>query len=113
VPASDAIWASWLEALVRQSSPAGEGLVARPRVDAEAGDLVLVNERPVVVGLSPGPLVRTRSAWERDLLTLRACERDGALRWGDRAAARAALHRAVAEHGHPATRDAAAGELTA
>ncbi len=101
VPASDAIWASWLAALVRQTTADEEGLLSRPRVEACDGDLMLVNEQPVLVSLSPGPVVRDRSGWERDLIDLRAGERGRALRWGDRAAARRALTRALAMHGDP------------
>ena len=101
VPASDAIWASWLAALVRQTTADGHGLLARPRVEACDGDLVLLNEQPVLVALSPGPVVCDRAGWERDLIDLRSGERTGALRWGDRAAARRALARALATHGDP------------
>jgi hypothetical protein len=103
VPASDAIWASWLAALVRQTTVDADGLLARPRVEACDGDLVLVNEQPVLVSLSPGPIVRDRAGWERDLVDLRSGERGRALRWGDRAAARTALARALAMHGDPVT----------
>jgi hypothetical protein len=101
VPASDTIWASWLEALVRQTTLEEDGRVARPRVDACDGDLVLLNQQPVLVSLSPGPIVRDRKAWERDLLDLRCGARVGALRWGDRAGARRALTRALVSHGDP------------
>jgi hypothetical protein len=101
VPASDTIWASWLEALVRQTTLDEEGKLARPRVDACDGDLVLLNEQPVLVALSPGPVVRDRKGWERDLLDLRCGEHAGALRWGDRAGARTALTRAIVAHGDP------------
>ena len=53
VPASDTIWASWLEALVRQTTVDERGRYYRPRVEANEGDLVLVNEQPVLVALSP------------------------------------------------------------
>ena len=102
VPASDTIWASWLEALVRQTILAEDGALARPRVDACDGDLVLLNEQPVLVSLSPGPVVRDRKGWERDLINLRCGDREGALRWGDRASARTALTRALVAHGDPA-----------
>ena len=95
VPSSDTIWSSWLQALVRQSTLEEDGRVARPRVDACDGDLVLLNQQPVLVSLSPGPIVRDRKAWERDLLDLRCGARVGALRWGDRAGARTALTRAL------------------
>jgi hypothetical protein len=101
VPSSDTIWASWLEALVRQTTLEEDGRVARPRVDACDGDLVLLNQQPVLVSLSPGPIVRDRKAWERDLLDLRCGARVGALRWGDRAGARTALTRALVAHGDP------------
>jgi hypothetical protein len=101
VPASDTIWASWLEALVRQTSLEEDGRLARPRVDACDGDLVLLNQQPVLVSLSPGPIVRDRKGWERDLLDLRCGARTGALRWGDRAGARTALTRALVAHGDP------------
>jgi hypothetical protein len=96
VPASDSIWASWLEALVRQSTVDERGRYFRPRVEANEGDLMLLNERPVLVALSPGPVVRNRAGWEHDLLDLRAGEREPVLRWGDRAGAHAALERALA-----------------
>ena len=102
VPASDTIWASWLEALVRQTSLEEDGRLARPRVDACDGDLVLLNEQPVLVSLTPGPVVKHRRAWERDLISLRCAPREGALRWGDRAGARTALTRALVAHGDPA-----------
>ena len=101
VPASDTIWASWLEALVRQTTLEEDGTLARPRVDACDGDLVLLNEQPVLVSLSPGPVMRDRRGWERDLIGLRCGEREGALRWGDRAGARTALTRALVAHGDP------------
>jgi hypothetical protein len=101
VPASDAIWASWLEALVRQTTVDEHGNLSRPRVEACDGDLVLLNEQPVLVALSPGAVVRDRLGWERDLLDLRSGERGRSLRWGDRAAARTALERAIATHGDP------------
>jgi|tagenome__1003787_1003787.scaffolds.fasta_scaffold20903556_2 hypothetical protein len=101
VPSSDSIWASWLQALVRQTTLEEDGRVARPRVDACDGDLVLLNQQPVLVSLSPGPIVRDRKAWERDLLDLRCSARAGALRWGDRAGARTALTRALVAHGDP------------
>jgi hypothetical protein len=101
VPSSDSIWASWLEALVRQTTLEEDGRVARPRVDACDGDLVLLNQQPVLVSLSPGPIVRDRKAWERDLLDLRCGARVGALRWGDRAGARTALTRALVASGDP------------
>jgi hypothetical protein len=101
VPASDAIWASWLEALVRQTTIDERGTLSRPRVEACEGDLVLLDEQPVLVSLSPGPIVRDRAGWERDLLDLRSGERGLPLRWGDRAAARTALARALARHGEP------------
>ena len=99
VPASDAIWARWLEALVRQTTVRANGLLSRPHVEACEGDLVLLNEQPVLVSLRPGPLVRDRATWEDELLDLRSGERSRAFRWGDRAAARAALRRALASHG--------------
>ena len=102
VPPSDAIWASWLEALVRQTTLNADGLLSRPRVDAREGDLVLLNEQPVLVALSPGPVVRDRRGWERDLLDLRAGEHEPALRWGERAGAARAFKRALATHGDPA-----------
>ena len=80
---------------------AEDGRLARPRVDACDGDLVLLNEQPVLVSLSPGPIVRDRKGWERDLLDLRCGAREGALRWGDRAGARTALTRALVAHGDP------------
>ena len=101
VPSSDSIWASWLQALVRQTTLEEDGRVARPRVDACDGDLVLLNQQPVLVSVSPGPIVRERKAWERDLLDLRCSARMGALRWGDRAGARTALTRALVAHGDP------------
>jgi hypothetical protein len=101
VPASDAIWASWLEALVRQTTADESGALSRPHVEACEGDLLLLNEQPVLVGLSPGPLVRDRAGWERDLLDLRSGEHTRAFRWGDRASARHALRRALATHGEP------------
>ena len=85
VPPSDTIWASWLEALVRQTTVDDAGMLSRPRVEACEGDLVLLNEQPVLVALSPGPLVRDRRGWERDLLELRSGEREPVLRWGERA----------------------------
>jgi hypothetical protein len=96
VPASDTIWASWLEALVRQTTIDERGRYYRPRAEANEGDLVLVNEQPVLVALSPGPVVRNRAGWEHDLLDLRSGEREPVLRWGDRAGAHAALERALA-----------------
>jgi hypothetical protein len=102
VPSSDALWASWLEALVRQTTGDERGMLSRPRVEACDGDLVLLNEQPVLVALSPGPLVRGRAGWERDLLDLRSGEREPALRWGDGAAAGVALRQALAMHGDPA-----------
>jgi hypothetical protein len=96
VPASDTIWATWLEALVRQSTVDERGRYYRPRVEANEGDLMLLNEQPVLVALSPGPVVRSRSGWEHDLLDLRSGERDPVLRWGDRAGAHQALERALA-----------------
>ncbi|MDX6562235.1 MAG: hypothetical protein QOD65_2049 [Gaiellales bacterium] len=96
VPASDTIWASWLEALVRQSTVDARGRYHRPRVEANEGDLMLLNEQPVLVALSPGPVERDRAGWKRDLLDLRSGEREPVLRWGDRAAAHAALERALA-----------------
>jgi hypothetical protein len=102
VPPSDTIWARWLEALVRQTTVVEQGRLSRPRIEANEGDLVLLNEQPVLVALSPGPLVRDRAGWERDLLNLRSGDRDPVLRWGDRAAARVALTRAIAMHGDPA-----------
>ena len=110
VPASDTIWASWLEALVRQTTLAEDGSLARPRVDACDGDLVLLNEQPVLVSLSPGPILRDRKGWERDLLDLRCGEREGALRWGDRAGARTALTRALVAHGDPVDRPFASAD---
>ena len=62
VPASDAIWASWLEALVRQTTVVENGLLSRPRVEACDGDLVLLNEQPVLVALSPGRSCATAAA---------------------------------------------------
>jgi hypothetical protein len=103
VPASDTIWASWLEALVRQTMIDARGRYARPRVEANEGDLMLLNEQPVLVALSPGPLVRDRAGWEHDLLDLRSGEREPVLRWGDRAGAHAALERALASGSHRAT----------
>jgi hypothetical protein len=96
VPASDTIWGSWLEALVRQSTVDERGRYFRPRVEANEGDLMLLNEQPVLVALSPGPVVRSRLGWEHDLLDLRTGERDPVLRWGDRAGAHHALERALA-----------------
>ena len=110
VPASDAIWARWLEALVRQTTVRANGLLARPHVEACEGDLVLLNEQPVLVSLRPGAVVRNRANWESDLLDLRSGERTRAFRWGDRAAARAALRRALSNHGDPVA--ANAGKLT-
>jgi hypothetical protein len=101
VPSSDSIWASWLQALVRQTTLEEDGRVARPRVDACDGDLVLLNQQPVLVSVSPGPIVRDRKAWERDLLDLRCSARVGSLRWGDRAGARTALTHALVSHGDP------------
>jgi hypothetical protein len=101
VPPSDTIWASWLAALVRQTAADEHGRVARPRVEVNEGDLVLLNEQPVLVALSPGPVMRNRAGWERDLLNLRSGELEPVLRWGDRAAARAALEGALAMHGDP------------
>jgi hypothetical protein len=95
VPASDTIWASWLEALVRQSTVDEQGTYSRPRVEANEGDLMLVNEQPVLVALSPGPVQRNRAGWEHDLLDLRSGEREPVLKWGDRAGAHAALERAL------------------
>jgi hypothetical protein len=95
VPASDVLWSSWLAALVRQSTVDERGRYYRPRVEANEGDLMLVNEQPVLVALSPGPVVRSRSGWEHDLLDLRSGERDPVLRWGDLAAAQRALERAL------------------
>jgi hypothetical protein len=102
VPPSDMIWSRWLEALVRQTAVDEFGMLSRPRVDACEGDLVLLNEQPILVALSPGPVVRDRRGWERDLLDLSSGERAPALRWGDRAGARKALKRALAIHGDPA-----------
>ena len=96
VPASDTIWAAWLEALVRQSTVDERSRYYRPRVEANEGDLMLVNEQPVLVALSPGPVVRNRVGWEHDLLDLRSGEREPVLRWGDRAGAHQALERALA-----------------
>jgi hypothetical protein len=96
VPASDTLWASWLEALVRQTSLVERGKLSRPRVEANEGDLMLLNDQPILVALSPGPVVRSRNGWERDLLDLRSGESGSALRWGDRVAARLALERALA-----------------
>ncbi len=101
VPPSDTLWASWLVALVRQTTVDDDGMLSRPRVETCEGDLVLVNEQPVLVALSPGPLVRDRRGWERDLLDLRSGEREPVLRWGERASAVAALQRALAAHGDP------------
>ena len=95
VPASDTIWASWLEALVRQSTSTSAAATTRPRVEANEGDLMLLNEQPVLVALSPGPVVRDRAGWEHDLLDLRSGEREPVLRWGDRAGAHQALERAL------------------
>ena len=95
VPASDTIWASWLRALVRQSTVDERGRYHRPRVEANEGDLMLVNEEPVLVALSPGPVERNRAGWEHDLLDLRSGEREPVLKWGDRAGAHAALERAL------------------
>jgi len=111
VPASDAIWASWLAALVRQTTVRANGLLSRPHVEACEGDLVLLNEQPVLVSLRPGPIVRDRASWERDLLDLRSGARTRAFRWGDRAGARSALRRALTTHGDPAP--AGVGKLTA
>ena len=96
VPASDTIWAAWLQALVRQSTVDERGRYYRPRVEANEGDLMLVNEQPVLIALSPGPVVRSRIGWEHDLLDLRSGEREPVLRWGDRAGAHQALERALA-----------------
>jgi hypothetical protein len=96
VPASDTIWASWVQALVRQSTVDERGRYYRPRVEANEGDLMLVNEQPVLVALSPGPVMRSRIGWEHDLLDLRSGEREPVLRWGDRAGAHQALERALA-----------------
>ena len=82
VPASDTIWASWLRALVRQSTVDERGRYHRPRVEANEGDLMLVNEQPVLVALSPGPLERNRAGWEHDLLDLRSGEREPVLKLG-------------------------------
>lgn len=95
VPASDTIWASWLQALVRQSTVDERGRYHRPRVEANEGDLMLLNEQPVLVALSPGPVERNRDGWEHDLLDLRSGEREPVLKWGDRAGAHAALERAL------------------
>jgi hypothetical protein len=95
VPASDTIWASWLRALVRQSTVDERGRYHRPRVEANEGDLMLVNEEPVLVALSPGPVERNRAGWEHDLLDLRSGEREPVLKWGDRVGAHAALERAL------------------
>jgi hypothetical protein len=95
VPASDTIWAAWLQALVRQSTVDERGRYYRPRVEANEGDLMLVNEQPVLIALSPGPVVRSRIGWEHDLLDLRSGEREPVLRWGDRAGAHQALERAL------------------
>ncbi len=103
VPASDTIWASWLEALVRQTTVDARGRYARPRVEANEGDLMLLNEQPVLVALSPGPVLRDRAGWEHDLLDLRSGEREPVLRWGDRAGAHAALERALASRSHRVT----------
>ena len=103
VPASDTIWASWLEALVRQTTIDARGRYARPRVEANEGDLMLLNEQPVLVALSPGPVLRDRAGWEHDLLDLRSGEREPVLRWGDRAGAHAALERALASRSHRVT----------
>jgi hypothetical protein len=96
VPASDTIWASWLQALVRQSTVDERGKYHRPRVEANEGDLMLLNEQPVLVALSPGPVERNRAGWEHDLLDLRSGEREPVLKWGDRVGAHAALERALA-----------------
>jgi hypothetical protein len=96
VPASDTIWATWLQALVRQSTVDERGRYYRPRVEANEGDLMLVNEQPVLVALSPGPVERNRAGWEHDLLDLRSGELEPVLRWGDRAGAHRALERALA-----------------
>jgi hypothetical protein len=103
VPASDTIWASWLEALVRQTTIDARGRYARPRIEANEGDLMLLNEQPVLVALSPGPVLRDRAGWEHDLLDLRSGEREPVLRWGDRAGAHAALERALASTSHRVT----------
>ena len=103
VPASDTIWASWLEALVRQTTIDARGRYARPRVEANEGDLMLLNEQPVLVALCPGPVLRDRAGWEHDLLDLRSGEREPVLRWGDRAGAHAALERALASRSHRVT----------
>jgi hypothetical protein len=103
VPASDTIWASWLEALVRQTTIDARGRYARPRVEVNEGDLMLLNEQPVLVALSPGPVLRDRAGWEHDLLDLRSGEREPVLRWGDRAGAHAALERALASRSHRVT----------
>jgi hypothetical protein len=95
VPASDMLWSRWLAALVRQSTVDERGRYYRPRVEVNEGDLMLVDGQPVLVALSPGPFVRSRSGWEQDLLDLRSGERDPVLRWGDRAAAQRALERAL------------------
>ncbi|MDX6573169.1 MAG: hypothetical protein QOC86_2325 [Gaiellales bacterium] len=91
VPASNMLWSSWLAALVRQSTVDEHGRYHRPRVEVNEGDLMLVNEQPVLVALSPGPVVRSRRGWEQDLLDLRSGERDPVLRWDDRAGAQQAL----------------------
>jgi hypothetical protein len=101
VPSSDAIWARWLEALVRQTTTCANGMLSRPRVEACEGDLVLVDERPVLVALSPGPVTTDRADWQRDLLDLSSGERDPVLRWGNPAAARAAFERALAGLAEP------------
>jgi hypothetical protein len=103
VPSSDTIWASWLEALVRQTTIDARGRYARPRVEANEGDLMLLNEQPIMVALSPGPVLRDRAGWEHDLLDLRSGEREPVLRWGDRAGAHAALERALAGRSHRVT----------
>ena len=64
---------------------------------------MLLNEQPVLVALSPGPVLRDRAGWEHDLLDLRSGEREPVLRWGDRAGAHAALERALASRSHRVT----------
>ena len=41
---------------MRQTTVDDAGMLSRPRVEACEGDLVLLNEQPVLVALSPGPL---------------------------------------------------------
>ena len=89
VPASDTIWASWLRGARTAVDRRRARRYHRPRVEANEGDLMLLNEQPVLVALSPGPVERNRAGWEHDLLDLRSGEREPVLRWGDRAGAHA------------------------